>query len=70
MKTKYILLILVLIFAAGFFAFWYYREGMFSKEILKLEILGPDKAKTGDEIEYTVKYKNNGNFVLEQAKLV
>lgn len=43
---------------------------MFSKEILRLEILGSEKAKTGDEIEYTVKYKNNGNFVLEQVKLV
>jgi uncharacterized repeat protein (TIGR01451 family) len=42
---------------------------MFSKEILKLEILGPDTAKIGDEIEYTVQYKNNGNFVLEQPKL-
>ncbi len=50
--------------------FWFYREGMFSKEILRLEILGPDKAKTGDEIEYTIRYKNNGNFVLEQAKLI
>ena len=42
---------------------------MFSKEILKLEILGPDTAKIGDEIEYTVQYKNNGNFVLQKAKL-
>lgn len=43
---------------------------MFSKEILRLEIMGPDKAKVGDEIEYTVKYKNNGNFVLEQPLLI
>jgi len=50
--------------------FLFYRAGMFSKEILKLEILGPDTAKVGEEIEYTVVYKNNGNFVLEQPKLV
>jgi len=43
---------------------------MFSKEILRLEILGPDTAKVGDEIEYTVKYKNNGNFVLENPKIM
>lgn len=43
---------------------------MFSKEILRLEILGPDKAKVGEEIEYTIKYKNNGNFVLENPKLI
>jgi uncharacterized repeat protein (TIGR01451 family) len=42
---------------------------MFSKEILRLEIFGPDIAKIGEEIEYTVQYKNNGNFVLEQPKL-
>ncbi len=70
MKTKYYLLILFLVLIAGFSVFWFYREGMFSKEILRLEILGSEKAKTGDEIEYTVKYKNNGNFVLEQVKLI
>ena len=70
MKTKYILLILFLVLIAGFFVFWFYREGMFSKEILRLEILSSEKAKTGDEIEYTVKYKNSGNFVLEQVKLI
>lgn len=43
---------------------------MFSKEILRLEILGPENAKAGEEIEYTIKYKNNGNFVLENPKLV
>ncbi len=42
---------------------------MFSKEILKLEILGPNTAKIGDEIEYTVQYKNNGNFILQHAIL-
>jgi len=46
-----------------------YRGSMFSKEILRLEILGPETAKIGDEIEYTVQYKNNGNFVLENPKL-
>ncbi|KKP54246.1 MAG: hypothetical protein UR46_C0027G0004 [Parcubacteria group bacterium GW2011_GWA1_33_6] len=49
--------------------FWYYRDRIFSKEILKLEILGQEQAKMGEEIEYTVKYKNNGNFVLENPKL-
>lgn len=45
------------------------RGGMFSKEILRFEILGPESAKLGEEVEYTITYKNNGNFVLEQAKL-
>jgi len=67
--AKKIFLISFIIIAVGFVAFLYYREGMFSKEILRLEILGPDTAKIGDEIEYTAQYKNNGNFVLEKAKL-
>lgn len=68
--NKKILLILFVVVLVGAGAFLYYKESMFSKEILKLEILGPDTAKIGDEIQYTVQYKNNGNFVLEQAKLV
>lgn len=68
-NTVFIILCLVII-AGGVFAFLYYRDTIFSKEILKLEILGPDTAKVGDEIEYTIKYKNNGNFALENPKLI
>jgi len=70
MSKKVIFFVLLFIVIAGAFAFWFYWLGIFSKEILRLEILGPDTAKVGDEIEYTVKYKNNGNFVLEQPKLI
>src|SRR3989344_1322265 len=70
MSKKIIFFILVIIIAAGFFGFWYYRDRVFSKEILRLEILGPESTKVGDEIEYTVKYKNNGNFALEQPKII
>lgn len=54
----------------GIAGFWYYQKNIYSKEILKLEIIGPEKAEAGDEVEYTVKYKNNGNVRLEQAKLI
>jgi uncharacterized repeat protein (TIGR01451 family) len=65
-KVILILLIIVVIIIAGFVI---YRGTMFSKEILKLEILGPSSAKIGEEIEYTIVYKNNGNFVLQSPKL-
>lgn len=52
---------------AGYFL--YHGQG-FSKEALKLEILGPDNAQVGDQITYTVKYKNNSNFTLQNPKLV
>ena len=70
MSKKFIFFILIIIIAVGFFGFWYYRDRVFSKEILRLEILGPESTKVGDEIEYTVKYKNNGNFALEQPKII
>ncbi|MCX6723866.1 MAG: hypothetical protein NT155_01670 [Candidatus Staskawiczbacteria bacterium] len=68
--AKKILLILFIIIIVVLAVFLYYKSSMFSKEILRLEIFGPSTAKIGDEIEYTVQYKNNGNFVLEKAKLV
>lgn len=68
-KKIIIFLILFIILVLGFVGFWVYREGAFSKQILKLEILGPDSANLGQEVEYTIKYKNNGNFVLESPKL-
>ncbi len=67
---KIVLAIVFLILIVGFLAYFIYRESMFSKEILRLEILGPEKADTGQEIEYTIKYKNNGNFALENPKLI
>ncbi len=51
-------------------AFWYWRGNIYSKEVLKLEILGPEQIQAGDEINYTVKFKNNGKVRLEAAELV
>lgn len=71
MEKKTIVIIgAIAIILAGLLGFLYYRERIFSKEILKLEILGQETAKMGDEISYMVKYKNNGNFVLQNPKLV
>ncbi len=67
--SKKIIIILIVIAVILVVVFLLYRGSMFSKEILRLEILGPDTAKIGQEIEYTVQYKNNGNFVLENPKL-
>ncbi len=64
--TVILLAVLVVLGAAGF---WLWRERVFSKEILRLEILGPESAKAGDRVEYTVKYKNNGNFVLQDPRI-
>lgn len=49
---------------------WNWRKNVFSKEDLKLEILGPSEANLLEEVEYIVKYKNNGRFRLEEPSLV
>lgn len=69
MSKKNIFIILLVAVIVGFIGYWIYLQSGFSKETLRLEILGPESAKMGDEIEYTVKYKNTGNVVLENPKL-
>ncbi len=69
MKNKFLFFLIFLALVLGVAGFWYYQKNIFSKEILKLEISGPTEAKLAEEVEYTVKYKNNGNVRLEEAKL-
>ncbi|MCK4781554.1 hypothetical protein KAS79_01345 [Candidatus Parcubacteria bacterium] len=69
-RKKITILIIVLTLGLGIVGYWEHQKNLYSKDILKLEILGPETAETGEEIEYTVKYKNNGNVRLEDAKLI
>jgi len=69
MKNIHIILILTIVIILGFFGFIYYRGMIFSNQILSLEIIGPNIAKAGDNVEYVIKYKNNGNFILEKPKI-
>jgi len=69
-KNKFILFVICLAVISGVVGFWYYQKNIYSKEILKLEILGPEETGLAQEIEYTVKYKNNGNIRLEEPRLV
>lgn len=64
------LIIIIVAIIAGAFGFYYYQRNIYSKEILKLEILGPSEADAGQEIEYIVKYKNNGDTRLDDPELV
>jgi len=50
--------------------FWFFQRNAYSKEILKLEILGPETVEAGEEMEYILKYKNNGNVRLEDLELI
>jgi len=63
------LIILALVGGIGGFA-WQWQNNIYSKEGLRLEIFGPSEADLGQEVEYIVRIKNNGNFRLERPELV
>ena len=67
-KILFILVIAVIILAGV--GYWIYQDNSYSKEILRLEIIGPDKAIVGEEIEYTIRIKNNSDVRLEDPQLV
>jgi len=69
MKKRTILFLLILI-VAGVFAYLSWQNMSFSKEVLRIEILAPEKTDVGEEIEYIVKVKNNGNIRLENPELI
>ena len=70
MSNKIIIFIVILAVAIGLVGLWYYQRNVYSKEDLKLEIFGPSEAALAQEIEYTVTYKNNGNFRMEEPLLI
>lgn len=63
----FILLIFTIFGALGY---WYWQTNIYSKEILKLEILSQEFVKAGEEIEYLIKLKNNGKVRLEEPELI
>jgi hypothetical protein len=65
------LFIIILVIVLGSVGYWYYSRNLYSKEVLKLEILtDKNEIDLAEEVEYTVKYKNNGNFRLEDPNLI
>ena len=67
---KIILIFLISGVVLGIIGFWYWTRNPYSKEVLKLEIIAPESAEIFEEIEYVVKYKNNGNVRLEEPRLI
>src|SRR3989338_2528082 len=54
----------------GVLGLWFWQRNSYSKEILRLEIIAPSQATMGEEITYTVRWKNNGNVFLEKVRVV
>lgn len=68
MSKKIIFIFFGLILALGA-SYYIWRQSAYSEETVKLEILGPQSVALGDRIEYTVKFKNNGNVRVENLEL-
>lgn len=68
--SKLFLFFLILALVIGGAGFWYYQQNFYSKESVKLEILGMESADLAQEVEYIVKYKNNGNVRVENPELI
>lgn len=70
MKNKVILILIILVILLGLLGAWIYSQNSYSKEIVRLEIIGPNAIVLGQRVEYTVKVKNNGDVRLEEPRLV
>lgn len=70
MWKKIIKIFILLIIVLLALSLWFWWRNSYSREVLKLEILGPSDIQAGDEITYTVRYKNNGSVRLENPKLI
>ena len=70
MRRKFIIFLILLATLAGIVGFYYWQKNLYSKEVLKLEILGVEKTVLAQEVDYIVKYKNNGNVRLEEPELI
>jgi len=70
MKTKNLTKIIIgtiIVLALGIY---WWQSTSYSKEVLRLEILGPSEVAVGENIEYVVRLKNNGNIRLEEPELI
>ncbi len=69
MKKRTIAILTLIFLAFIALSIFSWERMSFSKQILKIEILGPDRATVGDSVEYVVKLKNNGSIRLQNPEL-
>ena len=68
--SRFTLVLTVIAVLLAGLGFWLWQKNSYSTENLKLELLAPQSSSMGEEITYTVRYKNNGDARLEQATLI
>lgn len=70
MRRRFITFLILIAAISGIVGFWNWQKNSYSKEILKLEILGKEEVAVAEDFGYIVKFKNNGNIRLETPKLI
>jgi hypothetical protein len=70
MLNKIIFFLIIIIIIIGAVGYWFYQGNSYSKDVLRLEIFAPETIKVGEEIEYSVRIKNNGDVRLDEPSLV
>jgi hypothetical protein len=70
MNRNFIKIALIMIGILLALGAWFLWRNVYSRDVLKLEILAVSEADAGTRIDYTVRYKNNGNVRLENARMV
>lgn len=70
MKRKLSLFLIILFLVLGGIGYLVSQKNIYSKELLRFEILGPKETTLLEEVEYKVVFKNNGRFRLEEPELI
>ncbi len=63
-------LVIIVILAGVTWSVWNWQKNVYSKELLRLEIFGPSEITIGEEVEYVVRYKNKGDFRLDNPEFI
>ncbi|MCG2690082.1 DUF11 domain-containing protein [Candidatus Parcubacteria bacterium] len=69
MNKPLLFLFVILLITASALGLWYFKGNEWGKKEVKLEILNIEQAQAGEEVVYTVKFKNNGKAALEEVEL-
>jgi hypothetical protein len=67
---KFLFVIAILIIIGGLIGYWHWERMAFSKDDIKLEILGPRETELAEEVEFIVRYRNIGHIRLDNPELV
>ncbi len=67
---KIIFILIGLIILTGALGYFYYERNIFSQDRLRFEIAAPENVKTGEEMEYLLRYQNNSDVRVEDVVLL